>query len=217
MNLENRQKEIYSSKNWQELTEYYQKWAKNYDQELVNNCNYLAPQKVVAVLSQFVSQDAKILDAGAGTGLVGKILSEHGYSNLEAMDISAAMLEQARHKNVYAALYQKVMGEPLGLPTDFFDAIVSVGVFTYGHAPSSSFEELIRVTKPGGFIIFTLRLDFYENSDFKQKLRALEESGKWNLRKISDRFSPLSTAKPDGYYQIWVYQVSYLPLPNAIP
>ncbi len=210
MSLEDRQKEIYNSKNCQELTEYYKQWAKNYDQELVNDCSYIAPQKVVAILSQFVSKDAKILDAGAGTGLVGEILYQNGYSNLEGMDISAEMLEQARQKNVYTALYQKVMGEPLGLTTDSFDAIVSVGVFTYGHAPSSSFDELIRITKPGGYIIFTLRLDFYENSDFKLKLTGLEESGKWKLVEISDKFSPLSTAKPDGYYRVWVYQVTGL-------
>ncbi|EDX72433.1 Methyltransferase domain family [Coleofasciculus chthonoplastes PCC 7420] len=208
MNLENRQKEIYGSQTCQELTDYYNKWAKDYEQELVDDCRYIAPEKVLAVLSQFVSKDAKILDAGAGTGLVGKILYQKGYSNLEGIDISAEMLEQAEKKNVYTALYQKVMGEPLGFPSDSFDAIVSVGVFTYGHAPSCSFDELLRIAKPGGYIIFTLRLDFYENSDFKQKLTALEESGKWTLVEISEKFSPLSTAKPDGYYRVWVYQVS---------
>ncbi|NEP29618.1 class I SAM-dependent methyltransferase [Moorena sp. SIO3I6] len=207
MNLEDRQKEIYSSNNCQELTDYYKKWAKDYDQDLVNECNYVAPQKVVEVLSPLVSEDARILDAGAGTGLVGEILYQNGYSNLEGMDISSEMLEQARKKNVYTALYQKVMGEPLDFPSDSFDAIISVGVFTYGHAPSSSFDELLRITKPGGYIIFTLRLDFYQNSDFKQKLTALEELGQWKLVEIGDQFSPLSTAKPDGYYRIWVYQV----------
>lgn len=208
MSLENRQKKLYSSHNHQELLEQYSTWAKDYDEDLVNDCHYIAPQKVVTVISKFVSKDVKILDAGAGTGLVGEILYQNGYSNLEGMDISAEMLEEAQKKNVYSALYQKVMGEPLGLPSDSFDVIVSVGVFTYGHAPSSSFDELIRITKPGGYIIFTMRLDFYENSDFKQKLTALEESGKWKLSEVSDRFSPLSTAKPDGYYRIWVYRVS---------
>jgi len=208
MNLEDRQNKVYSSKDSQDLTEYYQRWAKDYDRELINDCNYVAPQKVVEVLSRFVAKDAKILDAGAGTGLAGKALSQNGYSHLAAMDISPEMLEQARQKNVYTVLYQKVMGEPLGLPSDSFDAIVSVGTFTYGHAPSSSFDELIRITKPGGYIIFTLRLDFYEQSDFKQKLTALEELGKWKLVEVGEDFSPLSTAKSDGYYKIWVYKIS---------
>ncbi|NER34911.1 MAG: class I SAM-dependent methyltransferase [Oscillatoria sp. SIO1A7] len=208
MSLEDRQNKIYTSENSQELTDYYKQWAKDYDRELVDDCNYVAPEKVVEVLSKFVAKNAKILDAGAGTGLVGQILYDNGYSHLEAMDISAEMLEQANKKNVYTALYQKVMGEPLGLPAESFDAIVSVGTFTYGHAPSSSFDELIRITKPGGYIVFTLRLDFYESSDFKQKMTALEEYGKWKLVEVGDRFSPLSTAKPGGYYRIWVYQVS---------
>ncbi|MEO1431171.1 MAG: class I SAM-dependent methyltransferase [Cyanobacteria bacterium J06632_19] len=208
MNIEDRQQKLYNSQNHQELLSLYTKWASNYDQELVNECNYIAPQKIAEVLLRFVSQDAKILDAGAGTGLVGKILSQQGYSHLEAMDISAEMLQEAREKNVYTELYQKVMGEPLGFSDDSFDAIISVGVFTYGHAPSSSFDELIRITKPGGYIIFTMRLDFYENSDFKQKLTALEAETKWSLVEIGEKFSPLSTAKPDGFYRVWVYQVS---------
>ncbi|MDY6783161.1 MAG: class I SAM-dependent methyltransferase [Cyanobacteriota bacterium] len=208
MNAENKQEKLYRSQSHKELVENYRLWAKDYDQELRDDCHYSAPQKVVKRLSQFVAKDAKILDAGAGTGLVGEILFEKGYFNVEGMDISAEMLEQARKKNVYTALHQKVMGEPLGFPSDSFAAIVSVGVFTYGHAPSCSFDELIRIALPGGYILFTLRLDFYENSDFKQKLAALEQSKKWKSIDIGEPFSPLSIAKPNGYYRLWIYQVT---------
>lgn len=207
MAVEDRQNKLYRSENQQDLLDQYSTWAKNYDQELVGDCQYIAPQKVAAVLSRLIPKSSKILDAGAGTGLVGEILSQNGYAHLEGMDISAEMLAQAQQKQVYTTLYQKVMGEPLGLPTDAYDAVVSVGVFTYGHAPSQSFDELIRVTKPGGYIIFTLRLDFYETSDFKSKLADLEASGQWTLVEVTPDFSPLSTANPDGYYRIWVYQV----------
>ncbi len=208
MSLEEKQNQLYHSQNNIELLKYYSQWAAEYDQDLVAQCQYIAPQKVAEVLLQFVPKDATILDAGAGTGLVGEILYQNGYSHLEAMDISAAMLEQARQKNVYDAFHQKVMGQPLGFKTDSFDAIVSVGVFTYGHAPSHSFDELLRITKPEGYIIFTLRLDFSENSDLKHKLMILEESNQWQLVKIGDSFCPLSTAKPEGHYRIWIYQVT---------
>jgi predicted TPR repeat methyltransferase len=208
LNIENRQSKLYSSQTNKELSTYYDEWAKEYDHELVEDGNYIAPQRGAKVLSQFVSQAARILDAGCGTGLVGEILHRNGYSNLEGMDISVEMLKQARQKNVYTLLHQKVMGEPLDFPTDSFDAIISVGVFTYGHAPSSSFDELIRISKPKGYVVFTMRMDFYEQSDFRQKMTELEEDGKWKLVEISDRFSPLSISKPGGYYQLWVYQVS---------
>ncbi len=208
MSVENRQSKLYSSQTNEELVAYYSEWAKEYDRELVGDCNYIAPQQAVKVLSQFVPQNARILDAGCGTGLVGEVLHQNGYSNLEGMDISAEMLAQARQKNVYTLLHQKVMGEPLDFPSDSFDAITIVGVFTYGHAPSSSFDELIRICKPKGYVIFTMRMDFYEQSDFSQKLTELEEDSKCKLVEISDQFSPLSLSKPGGYYQLWVYQVS---------
>ena len=72
-----------------------------------------------------------ILDAGAGTGMTGKLLFERGYRELAAMDISQGMLEQARSKNVYKAFHQMVMGEPLDFPSDSFDAVVSVGALTH--------------------------------------------------------------------------------------
>ena len=197
---------VYSSQNNQELAERYEVWAKDYEQDLLPE-NYTGPEPAVEVLVKYVSKDAKILDAGAGTGLVGQVLHQGGYHNLEAMDLSAGMLEEARKKNVYTALHQGILGEPLDFPPDSFDVIISVGVFTIGHAPSTSFDELIRITKPGGYIIFTVRPDYDENSDFQEKQSALEASGKWDLVEVTDPFQNLPKAEPDIYLQVWAYKV----------
>ncbi len=153
-------------------------------------------------------KQARILDAGAGTGLVGEILANIGYNNLVAMDLSQGMLEEARKKNVYREFHQMVMGEPLDFATDSFDAVISVGVLTVAHAPASSFDELVRTTKPGGYIAFSLRPDVYENSGFKEKQTALESEGKWKLVEVSEKFQPLPKGEPDVYHQVWVYQVT---------
>ena len=131
---------VYSSQNNQELAERYDVWAKEYEQDLLPE-NYTGPEPAIEVLVKYVSKEAKILDAGAGTGLVGQLLHQRGYGNLEAMDISAGMLEEARKKNVYTALNQGILGESLAFGTDTFDGIISVGTFTLGHAPSSGFDE----------------------------------------------------------------------------
>lgn len=207
MKVEDRINWVYNSENEQELAERYNTWANDYDKDLEDRGGYIGPQRVVETLAQYLPKDAKILDAGVGTGLVGKVLSEQGYSNLEGIDISVGMLEKAAEKNVYAALHQKVMGEPLGFPTDSFGGIVSVGVLTYGHAPSDSFDELIRITKPGGYIIFPLVTDFYEESDFKTKMTSLEKTDHWQLISRGEAFQPLPKLEPDICYQIWVYRV----------
>ncbi|ABG50126.1 hypothetical protein Tery_0690 [Trichodesmium erythraeum IMS101] len=51
-------------------------------------------------------KDAIILDAGAGTVMVGEALAELGYNNIIGVDFSEQMLEVGRKKQVYTALYQ---------------------------------------------------------------------------------------------------------------
>jgi len=198
---------IYSSSDNKELEERYDQWAKDYDADLDEGFGWLGPQRAVEFFTRHVPKEARILDAGAGTGLVGELLAKQGYNHLVAMDLSSGMLEEARKKNVYREFHQMMMGEPLNYATDSFDAVISVGVLTVGHAPASSFDELIRITRPGGHIVFSLRPDVYRDSGFKEKQDALEASGKWKLVEVSEEFQPLPKGEPDVYHQVWVYQV----------
>ena len=71
--------------------------------------NYLAPERAAHVFASHVPRHARVLDAGAGTGLVGEALSELGYNQLFAMDLSQGMLEEARKKDIYLELRQVVV------------------------------------------------------------------------------------------------------------
>ena len=207
MEKQNKIEWLFSSRNKEELAERYDQWAKNYDAELERDFEWRGPQHTAEFFIRYVPREARILDAGAGTGLMGEVLAELGYDNLVAMDLSEAMLEEARTKNVYREFHQMVMGEPLAFATDSFDAVVSTGVFAVGHAPASSFDELVRITRPGGHILFTLRTDVYESRGFKEKQAALESEGKWRLVEVSEK-TPLLFKEPDVFHQIWVYQVT---------
>ncbi len=203
-----RLKWITSSLNNKELAERYDAWAKDYDSELEREFEYAGPKRAADFLARYVSRKARVLDAGAGTGLMGEILSGMGYKDLVAMDLSEGMLAEARKKNVYRELRRMAMGEPLDFATDSFDAVVSTGVLTVAHAPASSFDELIRITRPGGHIVFTLRPDVYEGHGFKEKQAALESEGKWKLVEVSEKFQALPKGEPDLYHFVWVYQVT---------
>ena len=100
------------------------------------------------------------------------------------------------------------LGEPLAYDTDAFDAVISVGVFTTGHAPAQAFDELARITKPGGYIAFSLRVDLYEEGGFKEYQGGMEEAGKWKLAELSDEYYPLPKGEPDVIHRIWCYQVT---------
>jgi len=208
MAAENKVQWVYSSTNNQELAERYDQWAADYDKDLEDDFGWVAPQRCCEVFAKYVDKAAKILDAGAGTGLVGKILSGMGYSSLDAMDLSQGMLDESRKKNVYQGFHQMVMGESLGFSTDTYDAVITVGVLTVGHAPPSSLDELVRVTKPGGHIVFSLRPDVYLNDGFKEKQQQLEAGGKWKLVLESDPIQLLPKGEPEVMHQVWVYQAS---------
>jgi SAM-dependent methyltransferase len=207
MESQNRVQWVYSSRNNEELAERYDNWAKDYDSDLEQDFEWIAPQRAAEVFAKYVPKNGLVLDAGAGTGLVGKFLSENGYSKLVAMDLSVGMLEEARKKNVYQEFHQMVMGETLGFAAGYFDAVVSVGVLTVGHAPANSLEELIRITRPGGYVVFSLRPDVYENGGFKEMQAELESGGKWQLAEESEKFQPLPKGEPEVFHQVWVYRV----------
>ena len=208
MNSEDRVQWVYASEDNRQLEDRYDQWAREYDGDLTDDFGYVMPRMTAEIFERFVSKDAKVLDAGAGTGLVGVELSRLGYSDIEAMDMSRGMLDVAGAKNVYGALHQMVMGEPLGLETDSYDATIGVGVLTLGHAPANSLDELARVTKPGGVVAFTLRPDVYERNGFREKQEQLASEGKWELVEVSDEFLGMPKGEPDVSFQVWVYRVS---------
>ncbi len=208
MSSQNRVQWVYSSKDNQELAERYDQWSKDYESDLAEDFVYLAPLKTSEVFAKHVPKDARILDAGAGTGLVGVILAEMGYGQMVAMDLSQGMLDEARKKQVYQDFHVMVMGDTLDYDTDSFDAVITVGVLTVGHAPASSLDELVRVTRPGGHIVFSLRPDVYEGNGFREKQAELEAQGRWKLAEVTDEFQPMPKGEPEVTHRVWVYQVS---------
>ena len=204
---EDRVQWVYSSKNNSELSQRYDEWAKDYDKDLSEVFGWIAPKTASAYLAKYVHPDSTVLDAGAGTGLVGLALAEHGFQNLTAMDLSEGMLKEARDKNVYRKLDQMVLGEPLSYTTDSFDAVISVGVMTLGHAGPDSFDELLRITKPQGYIVFTIRTDVYLKNGFKEKQEEMESKKLWEAVDVSEEFHPLPTGEPEVLHQVWVYRV----------
>ena len=207
MNSEERVKWVYSATSNKELIERYNEWAGDYDQDLNEVFGWIGPQRAADLFARYVPQDASVLDAGCGTGLVGQVLSEKGYASIVGMDMSPGMMEQAKSKKVYRDFRTGVLGERLDFDDNAFDAVVSVGVFTLGHAPAEGLRELVRVTRPGGHVTFTLRPDLYEESGFRAVMSDLESAGRWKLVEKSEPFQTLPKGEPEVEHQVWVYEV----------
>ena len=197
----------FTSKDIDSLTNQYQEWAASYDAE-----NAAAGFRLPALAPGFLARhvpltERPVLDAGCGTGLVGDNLHILGYRNLVGIDLSKNMLEIANQLGVYNKLVQMTLGNHLEFPDGHFAAVISTGVFTEGHAPSSSFDELIRVTESGGYIVFNVRDDIYELQGFREKQESLEEQGLWRLEEKSDKFRPFTIKEPNVIARIFTYQI----------
>jgi predicted TPR repeat methyltransferase len=198
---------VYNAESSQEAAELYDNWAEDYERSILSY-GYSTPAVAAGFFGRYVEpEDGTVLDAGAGTGMMGEILIPLGYWDLVGIDISPNMLELARKKGVYKDLRQMELGGKLDLPTDAFSAVVSTGVFAAGHAPPESFEELIRTTKAGGHVIFSVRTDVYVDGGFKAKQEALEKEERWQLVEMTDPFSHLRYEDPELKVRVFAYRV----------
>ena len=204
---QNRVQWVYAARNNRELEARYDEWADEYDKDLLEEFEWLAPRETVGLFTKYVAREARILDAGVGTGLVGECLIDAGYGDFQGIDLSAGMLDLARGKGFYGELRQMTLGESLDFADDTFDAVISVGVFTTGHAPAHAFDELVRITKHGGHIVFSLRTDTHAQ-DFGPYLDGLEAAGRWSLVERSEPFHPLPRGEPEVVHHVWAYRVT---------
>ena len=198
---------VYQSKDYEELTSEYNAWASGYDADL-RSLEFTGPRAGAETLAKYVAdKEAKVLDAGAGTGLVGEELARLGFKRITALDLSPGMLRTASEKSVYEELVVGELGKPLGFKTGQFAGTTCIGTLTFGHAPPESLDELVRVTKAGGAVVFSMRTDYYTEGRFDVKQAALEEAGKWRLVERGEPFQPMPHGEPDMWYEIWTYEV----------
>jgi SAM-dependent methyltransferase len=206
---EQRLERVYGAGSNDELRAIYDDWAGQYDQDLLA-FGYSYPPVIAGLVGRYLRErDAPILDAGAGTGSVGEVLTILGYTCLTGIDLSDGMLAVARAKAVYVELRNQTLGEPLDFADDVFAAAVSAGVLTTGHAPPSCLDELIRITRPGGHLIFTLSVPAFEEGGFKPKLEALSAADRWREVETTPTWCALPRARAESAVmaRAHVYQV----------
>lgn len=178
---------VYTATNHAELMDAYSEWAGDYEDDTVGKFGYVAPRLTAGALARVENDfSARILDAGCGTGLVGEALRKLRFTDIDALDYSRAMLEEAGKKDVYNSLMQADLSKPLDIGDNAYDAVICVGTFTYGHVDAKGFDELIRITRPGGHICFTIREGAYEDYGYRDHMIALEQSDAWELVSLED-------------------------------
>jgi SAM-dependent methyltransferase len=141
--------EAYEIHGPEEARQMYGNWAATYDSGFGAAWGYIAPREIAGIMKVSFNGDG-ILDIGAGTGLV----TEHLQGmTVDAFDITPEMLDVARAKAIYRALYLGDLTGPMHIPDATYDGVISCGTFTHGHVGPSCFPELLRITRPGALFV----------------------------------------------------------------
>lgn len=197
---------VYSARTDAEREAAYDAWANHYDAD-VFKFGYRIPAVLAAVFARFVNIDANpVLDAGCGTGLQTEALVLAGYGPFVGCDLSSEMLSIARRKGLYKELHKMSLHE-LEFEADTFKTTMCVGAIAPGHAGPECFAQLIRVTKPGGLIVFTMRVDEGSPSEYPAAVRSLEREKRWKRRFATQGFPSLPTGEPEVEHALYVYEV----------
>lgn len=158
----------------------YDGWAGDYDADTAA-LGFRLPGLAAAYLARHLPAGAgPILDAGAGTGQVGGYLQGLGYDDLHAIDMSQGMLDVAARTGAYASTLRQVLGEPLAFEDDRFAGSLVIGSLGPGHAPPECLRDIVRVTRPGGVVVFNVVAETWEDQGFPDLLAAMEREGLWS-------------------------------------
>ncbi len=106
-----------------------------------------------------LSEGSQVLEVGCGAGFMSISLARRGF-RLRSIDAVEAMVEQARRHAEEAGVADLLslgVGDAyaLAFEDESLDLVVALGVIPWLERPELALQEMARVLKPGGCVIFT--------------------------------------------------------------
>jgi predicted TPR repeat methyltransferase len=183
------------------IAEHYDELSSHYE-HIYLTVGYHDPLKCAELTKELFGEDCadkQVFDMGCGTGLVGQYLKERGFKQVVGVDASKGMLEKAQEKQSYSELEELFLGRPDTFPEKYrnrFDAITAAGILAEGHLDNNVFDEMLLALKQGGYAVFATRTMYLEQYSYGQRIKELEEQGKWKLMKgiTFDRYDQIEEA-----------------------
>ncbi|XP_060067165.1 methyltransferase-like protein 27 [Ylistrum balloti] len=198
---------VYKTKDNVQKVQYYNDIATMYDKDYGTDRRtgpfFAAAGLGACVVDEERRKSVRILDVAAGTGTVALELQKLGFAEIDALDPSPGMLDQARTKGVYKNMICQFLTEqPCDIPTGSYDCVVMCSAIGCGHVPAGAFAEIHRITRPGGFIVLAANSKMLNKEtgecrqEFCQVFDSLEAQGKWI--KVTEKTFPNYSGDFDG-------------------
>ena len=160
-----------------------------YEQIFYDRLKCTSPAKVANILESSLKQsednlsELRVLDFGAGNGMMGEELKKHGVSRLVGIDIIPEAYEATvrDRPGLYDAYYiedfTKLSEEKKeDIASWQCDCMVTVAALGFGDIPTKAFIEAFNIIKTQGWVAFNIKETFFDMSDesgFSRMIREL--------------------------------------------
>lgn len=149
-----------------------------YEQIFYDRLKCTSPSKVTEILESAVKQsqdnfsELRVLDLGAGNGMMGEELKKHGVSRLIGVDIIPEACDAAirDRPGVYDAYYVEDFTKLDDDKKDEIaswqcDCMVTVAALGFGDIPVRAFIEAFNTIKSEGWVAFNIKETFFDITD----------------------------------------------------
>lgn len=133
----------------------FDEYSADFDEHLVDKLGYRGHERLLNPLLASGRRWPRVLDLGCGTGLCGALVAPQADA-VDGVDLSAAMLEQARKRGVYRHLVHDDLKGFLAAHQEPADLIIAADVFIYVGALDEVFPQVRRLLTADGSFAFTL-------------------------------------------------------------
>ena len=132
-------------------------YAADYQSHVVETLGYRGFEVLLKPLLDSGKRYGYVLDVGCGTGLSGPLIAPQA-DIIDGVDVSSAMLEEARKLGIYRELIHAELDAFLATTALRPDLILAADVFIYVGDLASVFRSARRILQPGGCLALTVEL-----------------------------------------------------------